>query len=64
MSWPSSDFELEVEQELQALRKVAHAAREVMILEWGDVAKGCAVEGNLWRSLADALEAVPKEPST
>lgn len=71
MSWPGTDWELEIENELQALRKVAEAARKVVR---GRVpAVSAELAGSDWKhsrisdSLTDALQKalneVP-EPST
>ena len=61
MSWPATDRELEIEQELQALRKVADAARAV-IME-GSTWKHSRISDSLTDKLAEALSQVP-EPST
>lgn len=52
MSWPATDFELAVEQELQALRKVARAACEAVN----------NVDDEWYRhELRHALDALPEE---
>lgn len=71
MSWPSTDSELEIENELRALRKVAAEARRVVA---GRIpAVSAEREGSTWKhsrisdgltdALAKALADVP-EPST
>lgn len=69
MSWPSTDFELAVETELRALRKVAEAARAVVR---GRIpAVSAELEGSEWKhsrisdsltdKLATVLDALPEE---
>ncbi len=71
MSWPSNDFEFEVETELKALREVAAKAKRV--IEGRVPAESAQLEGSNWKhsrisdnltnALAEALAKVP-EPST
>lgn len=65
MSWPSTDFEVEVQQELEALRRVYEAARRVIAgripavssPEW----KHSRISDTLIDKLAEALANVPEE---
>lgn len=65
MSWPGDDFELEVENELRALRKAKKAA-EAFLAAWGEQGADSAPPDNVLdaaTALRVALNDVP-EPST
>jgi hypothetical protein len=64
MSWPSTDFELAIETELKALRKLEVVARLISLKATNVDFTEASVPSRLVRELREALAEVPEEQST